>query len=255
MIRLNFKFILIVISPFVAISLLFADVDSVTSGSPTSWFGGNYLTLDPAYRSPPLPTRKSNGTQFWNPRCEGIIKNDGSYGDRGLKLKKELVGNGRSENLVSVLFGSGAEIDQLSTHCPSFSKLNDDEKLNFWVWTMAILAAHESSCDPTEINTKASNGIAIGEFMTPLEEDGHGPDWRGPGCKPPSHIKKDADRDAWFATEDAQASCAVQILVDHLKGMHHNKSSFITKKKSYWEVLRGDNSNQEFFKDFTPCFK
>lgn len=72
--------------------------------------------------------------------------------------------------------------------CPGFRNMDRDERIRFWVWTMASISYVESTCgtDPStrrpkyDANARYATHV-VGEFQ--MEADVNKRYWRGPNCR------------------------------------------------------------------------
>lgn len=220
--------------------------------------GGKSPQISDSYRSPKL-TQKFGAIRS---KCaEKFIKDDGSYGEIGLMLKKEILGKGKSSQQTEHFF-SKSHPQNLDKVCKNYNSMTDDQRLNFWIWTMAAVSKDEGSCNKNAKNPKAGpdgKGIAIGHFQTPISESGgtH-PRWRGPGCETPPN----------FDTEEHQSSCAIEIMGGVLSGKYNPKSkndpASPFEAGTYWGVMilngkenmknRKNNTDTiSLVKDFEHC--
>ena len=137
-------------------------------------------TLDvPAdYRSPP-PTASFSADEVGD-NCQIYIRSDGTYGEHGLMIRREILGLGTSSDLRNYFLQ--AQIPHMDALCPKFYELSREERINFWIWYLMSLSHDESKCNDPDwrVNRGAPNGVATGEFQ--LDEAWKGRSWRGPGC-------------------------------------------------------------------------
>lgn len=186
------------------------------------------------YKSPPLPIDSKKMPK----ECKKFINDDGTYGEYGEIIKKEIVGQGNSTKRANLFFDTvPTNIHEI---CPKYGNFNPDERLNFWVWTVAAMAKDESACKDSAKNDKAGpklNGVAVGLCQTPQLEEGRSPSWRGPGCKTPPD----------YSDAKQQLACCMEIIGGHLEGNYRGGPDFKRDgytpfdKTSYWAVLRPEN--------------
>lgn len=185
------------------------------------------------YRIQTLPKDKQMAD-----KCQEFIKDDGTYGELGEMVKKEITGQGKSEALAENFFDT--EPENIKDICRNFKSFGPDEKLNFWIYVMAAVAQNESGCDPAAKNDKAGpkfTGVAVGLFQTPALEEGKLPTWRGKGCTTPPE----------FESAESQVACGMEIMSDLLDGKlcAVNKGQYTPfDDKSYWATLRPTNTEQ-----------
>ncbi|MCB9073472.1 MAG: hypothetical protein H6623_07605 [Bdellovibrionaceae bacterium] len=220
----------ILVTLLASLSLFTTHISNAEVVGGGSGSGGSRLQFDSNYKSPPLPKDKKIPEE-----CKKFIKDDGTYGEYGEILKKEFTGQGKSKNHIEDFFSTNP--DDIEKTCSGYTSMNNDEKLNFWIWTSAAIAKDESACNwQGSLNSKAGpngNGVAQGLCQTPKLEEGKTPAWRGPGCEQPP-----------FSAEN-QLSCTVEVLGGLLEGKYKQpKTPF--GSNSYWAVLRPNNTeNQE----------
>ena len=210
--------------------------------------------LNPSYRAVTLPTDKKIPEE-----CKKFIQDDGSYGEYGQMVLKEMTGKGKSEARPEMFFNEiPKDIEKI---CKGYASFDADVRANFWVYVMAAVATNESGCKATAVNNKAGpngNGVAIGLFQTPKSEEGVSPTWRGRGCTQPPQ----------YEDPESQVSCGMEIMSDLLDGqLCSKKQSQFTpfEKGSYWATLIPENTEQgadkinnkldtlSIIKEFRPC--
>ncbi len=189
--------------------------------------------LNQRYRAVTLPTDKKMADE-----CKKFIADDGTYGEYGQMVIKEMTGQGKSEARPEMFFEEiPKDIDKI---CRNYKNFDADERANFWVYVMAAVAQNESGCSPKAVNAEAGpngNGVAMGLFQTPKSEEGRAPTWRGRGCTQPPQYEE----------AESQVACGMEIMSDLLDGqLCSTKQSQFTpfEKGSYWATLIPGNMEQ-----------
>lgn len=93
--------------------------------------------------------------------CSGFISEDGSYGAWGQSAADYIRSKGENSSLFSNnltgMAGSGGI-------CPNWASFDREQKIHFWVWTLAAIAWKEATCRENARNGRASNGVAVGGY-------------------------------------------------------------------------------------------
>ncbi|QDK44165.1 hypothetical protein DOM22_02860 [Bdellovibrio sp. ZAP7] len=89
--------------------------------------------------------------------CEIFMKDGGETGSAGAVVLAEV-----RENKSAF---DGKRLKDIAKLCPNYSKMSEEKKNLFWVWTMMSIAKVESSCDPGAENKDAPHGTAYGLFQ------------------------------------------------------------------------------------------
>ncbi|MCH2534612.1 MAG: hypothetical protein MK008_09255 [Bdellovibrionales bacterium] len=214
------------------------------------------------YKSPPL----TNSFSALGADCSDYIDDNGNYGDRGKLLAKEILGEGRSTDRWEY-FKQGSR--NLSSVCPNFNNLNDEEKLNFWIWTFAAIAWDEGKCISNIARSDATNGLAVSDFQLP-ENWKSGRSWRGPGCNangraPAVNIRRRRYGNFLMANPSNSIPCAVEIMSGSLCGFYSykkwpltcdpvEKTKGFTGKHIYWEKMKHNDAKfVKMIKEFPLC--
>ncbi|EQC44359.1 transglycosylase SLT domain protein [Bacteriovorax sp. Seq25_V] len=159
--------------------------------------------------------------------CRHFIEDNGEYGAWGKTIENYILTEPDGDvllrdNLAGMESGSGGI-------CPRWKSLNRDDKIRFWVWSMAAIAWRESTCVPTKKNRNATNGVGVGLFQ--LDERYSNRQWRGRHCK---------DKTVSAAKDNVE--CAMDIMSELMKGksgMYKTKGILYGYKSgSYWEHLK-----------------
>lgn len=156
--------------------------------------------------------------------CTSFIDKKGSYGPIGQTIAAYL---NRPEGEV---FLNNAVVGMSTSPqvCPKWSNLSKEERVHFWVWTMASLAWGEARCVPTARNRNATNGVGVGLFQ--LDERKSARYWRGKHCNVQS-----------VSNSNANTLCALDImseLIQGKQGMYKSNGKIYSNPNSYWEHLR-----------------
>lgn len=233
-----------------------AQADEVTTGYDQlpSYQFYQVPRLNPSYRAVTLPVDKKMPEE-----CKKFIQDDGTYGEYGQMILKEITGKGKSEARPEMFFNEiPKDIEKI---CKDYKLFDADVRANFWVYVMAAVATNESGCKAAAVNNEAGpngNGVAIGLFQTPKSEEGVPPTWRGRGCTQPPPYEE----------AESQVSCGMEIMSDLLDGqLCSTKQSQFTpfEKGSYWATLIPGNTEQgaekinnkldtlSIIKEFAPC--
>jgi hypothetical protein len=215
--------------------------------------GFNPAAIDPEYRSPALTA--SFAKEDADENCHRYIKPDGTYGEQGLAIRKEIVGMGRSSNMREYFLNY--ELPQMNKLCPKFNTLQKEQKINFWIWYMAAISWDETKCfdDNWQVNKNATDTTAAGEFQMPAPWSHR--DWRGPGCD-----AKEPPLNGLLMNNPANnIPCAVQTLAYGLCGFYSwNREKCMDKPQKpfgsnlYWSgAKRNDSKTMKMAKEFPLC--
>lgn len=173
--------------------------------------------------------------------CTGFIDKQGAYGPIGQSIVKYLNGSNSDIFLSDAVRGMSTS----PYACPKWSELTREERIHFWVWTMASIAWAEARCMSSAVNTNATNGVGVGLFQ--LDERRDDRYWRGPNCAGQS-----------VSNRDINTLCALDIMSELLKGsrgIYKSNGKIYSNSNSYWEHLRrssgGDIGN--LIKRYSLC--
>ena len=169
-------------------------------------------------------------------------------------MAKEILGQGKSSNRWAYFRSNN--IDQMGKICPNFSRLTDQQKLKFWVWTFAAIAWDEGKCISNIARLDATNGVAAGDFQLP-ENWKDGRSWRGPGCDATEekvqgvNAKRRPIGRFLMANEMNSIPCGVEIMGGAICGFYSTRRWPLRCEESegykgkalfghhlYWEKLR-----------------
>ncbi len=170
--------------------------------------------------------------------CYNFIDKRGFYGPWGKEIAKQilqLTPPDLETKCMYVPLETNYFLDpnvvpkDVAHYCPNYPKLTKAERLNFWVWTLTMLAADESGCDPDRVAPNCTTGVGVGLYQLPGAKSGR--TWRGKAC---------------FGTQkemlipETQLRCSVSIMHQLLAGKKgvHQTSGGLFAAGSYWEVLR-----------------
>lgn len=93
--------------------------------------------------------------------CHKFIKANGSLGRLGQKIIDNFEQFKELENeLLSDEAGTKAGMSYV---CPQFSQLERDQRIQFWIWTLASLALYESTCGYDTENSQ--NTLTVGLYQ------------------------------------------------------------------------------------------
>lgn len=165
--------------------------------------------------------------------CDGFIKDDGSYGAYGKVIAKAFNEYPHLKNLLSDDAASKRGMGRL---CPGFSRLDQEDRVRFWVWTFASIAWAESTCLP-RAKARGSNTAAVG--LLQMEAGIKHRSWRGQLCR------KYAD----VSAPGPNLLCGMEIMHGHFAGKYEDppncsgaSAEGLVLRCSYWQKLRQPNS-------------
>jgi hypothetical protein len=165
-----------------------------------------------------------------NQACVNFIGADGSFGPWGSYLM------GRINPKEHPQLFSGTQSD-LGKVCPNFSRMNEREKKNFWVWVIAAMANYESSCRE-RIQARGVNGIAAGLLQMHKGKE------HVYGCRRGIDSLKARDN----------LECGLTILNNDLR----RTGMLFPRNRNYWEVLRPHTRpgqrTLKLVREYRPCF-
>ena len=224
------------------------------------------------FKSDPLPP----SFHVVDNTCHRYIKADGTYGEQGKLLIKELIGEGRSTNRWELFMDK--EIPGIEAICRNYNQLEPLIRIKFWVWFMASIAYAESSCaHPRKmINPSDPDGISIGEFMMPErwrsckfnEKSQHivctGRYNRGPGCNGLKENKVSLPGfDSYMYDSKNNIPCAVEVFGATMYGCYKNNQRICqgisrpwSTKGMFFKELITDKVEGKILqraKEFPPC--
>lgn len=137
----------------------------------------------------------SAGAKAPNPACPEYIDldHDGAiaYGMKGYYIAQKLQStsthtDGTYSYFDDLLSDKLAASRSMSYYCPGFAKMNRDQRINFWVWTMAAVSKAESDCGAPRFRKEIYDYTAryprwiVGEYQ--VESRTKDRRWRGPFC-------------------------------------------------------------------------
>lgn len=178
-----------------------------------------------------------------NADCSKFIGDDGSYGSWGQSAADYIRAKGSNSSLFSNNLTGMAGTGGI---CPKWNTFDNEQKIHFWVWTLASIAWKEATCKENARNGKASNGVAVG--LLQLDEGTKNRSWRGPSCKVPSVAK---------ASENLK--CGLDIMEDLMEaksGVYKSNGLLYGRKNnSYWEQLRHSDGGEigRRIRAYPPC--
>lgn len=182
--------------------------------------------------------------------CHNFISPKGEYGTYAHRLINHIKTYPYTENeFLKTEFpgmSDGAMI------CPNWKKLDINQKFDFWIWTFASIAWDESRCLPNRVNSKASDGVAVGLFQ--LNKSKKQRYWRGGRKRSACAVDNVLD-------EGANIECSIEIMHEVLKGKRgeYKGSGALYGKEahSYWQSLRSDKETKttKLITGFEPCHK
>lgn len=196
--------------------------------------------------------RRDDGLPHFNTACVGFIKSDGTYGEWGTIIQDYIVAKGGASSRFFSNGLPGMETDPRT--CPRWGQLTEQEKMKFWVWTMASIAQVESSCNTRSVNLgSVPNPSDRPRGLFQLNTLKANRSWRGPNCKFPSGAEN---------VYNAKNSilCSLDIMDELLKGRagEYKSNGKIFPTNSYWEKLRSNHSNNggpigKLVRQYGPC--
>jgi hypothetical protein len=162
--------------------------------------------------------------------CTNFIRSDGSFGPWGDTVHSAISNPNYRARFLN------QNLPHITSACPNWRSLNDDQKMHFWVWTFAAIAWDEATCRENARNPRGSDGVAVG--LLQMNELRSQRSWRGPNCRVPSVSD---------ATNNLR--CGVDIMAELLLGQQgeyrgagaiYNPNG---RNTSYWEKLRRANGS------------
>ncbi|MCB9060501.1 MAG: hypothetical protein H6622_03145 [Halobacteriovoraceae bacterium] len=207
--------------------------------------------------APPLKMTYNRNGRLENVNCPNYISSsDGSYGDIGNLLVKEITGQGHSTDRWN--YFNSNEIPGLEEICPNFKTFSEIQKVNFWIWFFTAIAWDEGSCQTNVIRYDATNDTAAGELQIP--ESWSHRKWRGPGCNAfeeklhgINNEKQKTINTFYMTNYKNYIPCAVEIFSGAICGFYSvrkyplkcngtARSPF--GRHMYWEKLRSKKQNE-----------
>lgn len=152
--------------------------------------------------------------------CENFIRRDGSYGAWGQIIQQGFEED--QEVKASLISDAAAKNASLLKICPGFASFDEEDRVRFWVWSMASIAWKESTCTNTGPK-RCSKSNCIGVMQ--LNEPRHMRSWRGTACDVPS-----------VAQPRNNLLCAMDILRGQFEGEYGQPGGI--SPYSYWQELR-----------------
>ncbi len=172
-------------------------------------------------------------TGQFNSNCDAFIGSNGYYGSWGAVIGETLIAARQENPAYEVFFAdSTTNIDGVTTLCPQWTRLSEEQRVNFWVWTFAAISQAESSCDPGAVANGINGKIAVG--LTQLERSRQYRYWRSRDANGNGYCDVDT-----VQSVDNNLKCALDIMLGHLTGVYRQPPSVIGN--SYWQELRGSN--------------
>jgi hypothetical protein len=181
--------------------------------SPESVPPSERLNVSPMKKSP----QGTAGERLFGNSCNEFIDADGNYGELAHHIIKHL----RPE--IVPIFFDNTVITDMHRICKNFSHWGERQKVQFWIWTIAAMAAAESSCNPKNPNKHAVHGTAVGLLQLPLV-------WAR-GHSDPYHCNATSLTDA-----KTNISCSLKVLYYQLSEQHQ-LYSYHPSPEFYWAVL------------------
>lgn len=197
-------------------------------------------------------TRQENGRPHFNPACRSFINANGSYGPWGNTIKAYIVAKGGAD---SRFFSDALPgMESAPRTCPRWGQLSEEEKMKFWVWTMAAIAQVESSCNTRSVNLgSVPNPSDRPRGLFQLNTLKANRSWRGTNCKFPSGAEN-------VYNADNSIKCSMDIMDELLKGQsgEYRSNGKIFPTNSYWEKLRSNHSQNggpigQLVRQYPPC--
>lgn len=152
--------------------------------------------------------------------CEGFIQKDGSYGEWGESIERGFNENPRFEK--ALLSEHAAKNRSLKQICPNYGALGREDRIRFWVWSMAAIAWKESTCRVLGAK-RCSKSNCVG--LMQLNEPRHMRAWRGKACAVSS-----------VASANNTLLCSLDIMRGQFEGIYGKPGGLFPN--SYWQELR-----------------
>ena len=126
---------------------------------------------------PKTPTRATDTTLRIvpigsSPYCPHFVDGQGRYGLKGYPLAHAMKHQPLRKNFEVLLSDAIGKDKSMKYFCPGFVKMSEDQRIQFWVWTLAAISKVESDCGTDKkalAEHKDGRSYVIGE--TQLEAD------------------------------------------------------------------------------------
>lgn len=159
--------------------------------------------------------------------CSDFIDRNGMLGSRGHVIASAFQ---QFEHLRVLVSEKAARATSMPQLCPKFSRMNEEQRIRFWVWAFAAIAWDESTCKPGATNSRATNGTAVG--LLQMESTLRARSWRGPLCRFQS-----------VSAPRENLLCGLEIMRGQFEGFYSGSKACqgqagLSMACSYWQKLR-----------------
>lgn len=168
-------------------------------------------------------------------RCDNFIDENGEFGPYGEILRDTIyyITNQYPSRKVSLLLDPDlvTGVRGLKELCPNFSRLNEDERVHFWVWVFAAIAWHESKCETGAnlVGADNPNGLSVGVLHMPHDlryRADYSNQSLGTGSCREHHPSEGQVLHGYWITDQAMLNprlnlkCGLDALLSALRGFH-----------------------------------
>lgn len=168
-------------------------------------------------------------------RCDDYIKDDGNFGKVG-EIAKQVLENEKFKTMLTAFKQS-----DIARLCPNFPRMTEDQRVGFWIWTLAGIEWDETSCGTLRMSVPSR-----GRPGTQLVGRLHLP-------KPIS--KQDGDRlremCADYSSDTGQIQCAYNFV---LQGLNRTDGNALLDRSAYYEIQRPDHPLHEAFRAYLAAY-
>ena len=214
----------------------------------------------------PFACNENDGLTFDNSSCRRFIRDNGTYGDFGRIIESYLHEDLKQNPSGAVLFSNSiVGMTDGPRVCPKWKSLNDEQKIRFWVWTIAAISNTEASCNPRPHRVVGPTDATAGllQLESGTRRNRHGfrmglalRKQRGPNCasastmdivRPYANLRCGLDMmKQQLTSKDEQENMKFDYPVYPSRGM---------RAKSYWLKLRAVNGGPigANIREFGPC--
>jgi hypothetical protein len=197
------------------------------------FFNANNTTSDNKFGKGLSKSFKARGAN-----CNAFINEKNDLGRHGIAIKNAFSKYTKPGHIGLLLNDSAAKAHSMPQLCPKFKSLSNEERIRFWVWTMAAIAWEESTCKDNAYNPNGTTDAAVG--LLQLNRNYKNRYWRGALCKAKE-----------VATPPNNLSCGLEIMRGQFDGFY-GKPAGLSMPKSYWQRLRQGWSKIDYLISLYP---